>query len=202
VSCRLNLSRGASMSVQKRLWDLIVLAIFVFATAFATAPWFAFRALKAAAQYEDVQAIGELVDFPAVRRSLTAELNETPAAAPAEPPSIWRDPLGVFKRAIEPIAPPEPKVDRYLTVAGLSALTRGYAPGAAPPAPSRPATALDKAKAALVGPHPTIAYWDPHRVRISVKRPGQPARATVFTFRRDKLFTWRLVHVRLPPDER
>jgi hypothetical protein len=35
-------------------------------------------------------------------------------------------------------------------------------------------------------------------VRISVKRPSQPAKATVFTFRRDKLFTWRLVHIRLP----
>jgi hypothetical protein len=71
------------MTIQKRLWDLVVLAIVIFAAAFATAPWFAFRALKAAAQYEDVQAISELVDFPAVRGSLTAELNDkTPAAAP------------------------------------------------------------------------------------------------------------------------
>ena len=191
------------MTIQKRLWDLVVLAIFVFAAAFATAPWFAFRALKAAAQYEDVQAISELVDFPAVRRSLTAELNETPAAAaPAEPLSIWRDPLGVFKRAIEPIAPPEPKVDRYLTVAGLSALTHGYRPGSAPATPPKPATAMDKAKAAVAGPHATIAYWDPNRVRINVKRPGHPAKTTVFTFRRDQLFTWRLVHIRLPLDER
>jgi hypothetical protein len=192
------------MTIQKRLWDLVVLAIFVFAAAFATAPWFAFRALKAAAQYEDVQAISELVDFPAVRGSLTAELNDkTPAAsAPAEPPSIWRDPLGVFKRAIAPIAPPEPKVDRYLTIQGLSALTRGYAPGTAPPVPPKPATAMDKAKAAVSGPHAMIAYWDPNRVRISVKRPDQPAKTTVFTFRRDKLFTWRLVHIRLPQDER
>lgn len=190
------------MTFQKRLWDLVVLAIAVFAAAFATAPWFAFRALKAAAQYEDVQAIGELVDFPAVRRSLTAELNEVPAAAPAEPPSLWRDPLRVFKRAIEPITPPEPKVDRYLTVPGLAALTRGYAPSAAPPAPEKPATAFDQVKAAVAGPHAAIAYWDPNRVRISVKRPGQPSKATIFTFRRDRLFTWRLVHIRLPLDER
>jgi hypothetical protein len=189
------------MTLQKRLWDLVVLAIVIFAAVFATAPWFAFRALEAAAQYEDVQAIGELVDFPAVRGGLTAELKEAPAAAPAEPPSIWRDPLGVLKRAMGPIAPPEPKVDRYLTVQGLAALTRGYAPGAAP-APPQPATALDKAKAALAGPHPTIVYWDPNRARISVKRPGQPSKATIFTFRRDKLFTWRLVHIRLPTDER
>jgi hypothetical protein len=192
------------MTIQKRMWDLVVLAIVVFAAAFATAPWFAFRALKAAAQYEDVQAIGELVDFPAVRRGLTDQLNDAvpAAAAPAEPPSIWRDPLGVFKRAIGPIAPPEPKVDRYLTVAGLSALTRGYAPGAAPPPPAKPLTVTDQIKAAVVGPHPTIAYWDPNRVRISVRRPGQPGKTTVFSFRRGKLFEWRLVHVRLPVDER
>jgi hypothetical protein len=192
------------MTIQKRLWDLVVLAIFVFAAAFATAPWFAFRALKAAAQYEDVQAIGELVDFPAVRRSLTSQLNEdTPAAvAPAEPPSIWRDPLGVFKRAIEPMAPPEPRVDRYLTVSGLSALTRGYPPGRAPPAAGKPATTMAKMNAAVAGPHAGIAYWDPNRVRISVKRPGQPAKVTIFTFHREALFTWRLVHVRLPGDER
>jgi len=192
------------MTIQKRLWDLVVLAIVVFAAAFATAPWFAFRALKAAAQYEDVQAISELVDFPAVRRGLTAQLDEdVPAAvAPAEPPSIWRDPLSVFKRAIEPITPPEPKVDRYLTVAGLSALTRGYAPGAAPPPAVRPATTLDRMKAAVAGPHATIAYWDPNRVRIAVKRPGPSDQSTVFTFRRGKLFEWRLVHVRLPTDAR
>lgn len=192
------------MTIQKRLWDLVVLAIFIFAAAFATAPWFAFRALKAAAEYEDVQAISELVDFPAVRGSLTAELNDkTPAnVAPAEPPSIWRDPLGVFRKAIAPIAPPEPKVDRYLTIAGLSALTRGYQPGKAPSPPPKPLTSMDKAKAAVAGPHATIAYWDPNRVRISIKRPGQPEKTTIFTWRRDKLFTWRLVHVRLPLDER
>ncbi len=190
------------MSLQKRIWDLIVLGIFVFAAAFASAPWFAFRALKAAAQYEDVQAIGELVDFPAVRRSLTGQLNEAQPVAAAEPPSIWRDPLGAMRRAIEPIAPPEPKVDRYLTIAGISALTRGYAPGAAPAGPARPETVGGKVKAVVSGPYPTIAYWDPNRVRVAMKRPGDARRVTVFTFQRRELFTWKLVHIKLPREER
>lgn len=190
------------MTLQKRIWDLIVLAIFVFAAAFVSAPWFAFRALKAAAQYEDVQAIGELVDFPAVRRSLTAQLTpDTPASKP-EAPSIWRDPMGAFKKAVEPIAPPEPKVDRYLTVTGVRALTQGYGPGGAP----QPATGDDgvggKLKDTVKGPHPTIAYWDPNRVRIAVKRPGPRGKVTIFTFERRALFTWKLVHIRLPADER
>ncbi|WP_419320848.1 DUF2939 domain-containing protein [Caulobacter sp. ErkDOM-E] len=190
------------MSLQKRIWDLIVLGIFVFAATFASAPWFAFRALKAAAQYEDVQAISELVDFPAVRRSLTGQLVEAAPVAPAEPPSIWRDPLGAMRRAIEPIAPPEPKVDRYLTIAGISALTRGYAPGAAPAGPARPETLTGKLKAVVSGPYPTIAYWDPNRVRVAMKRPGDARRVTVFTFQRRELFTWKLVHIRLPREER
>lgn len=190
------------MSLQKRIWDLVVLAIFIFAAAFASAPWFAFRALKAAAQYEDVQAIGELVDFPAVRRSLTGQLHEAAPVAAAEPPSIWRDPLGAMRRVIEPIAPPEPKVDRFLTIAGISALTRGYAPGTAPAGPARPDSAIGKVKAVVQGPYPTIAYWDPNRVRVAMKRPGAPERVTVFTFQRKALFTWKLVHIRLPREER
>ena len=190
------------MSLQKRLWDLVVLAIFVFAAAFVSAPWFAFRALKAAAQYEDVQAIGELVDFPAVRRSLSGQLGEDAPVAPAEPPSIWRDPLAAMRRAIEPMVPPEPKVDRYLTIAGISALTRGYAPGAAPSGPARPETTLGKLKAVIEGPYPTIAYWDPNRVRVAMKRPDAPQRVTVFSFQRRALFTWKLVHIRLPREER
>lgn len=190
------------MSLQKRIWDLIVLGIFVFAATFASAPWFAFRALKAAAQYEDVQAISELVDFPAVRRSLTGQLKEAAPVAAAEPPSIWRDPLGAMRRAVEPIAPPEPKVDRYLTIAGISALTRGYAPGAAPAGPARPETLGGKIRAVVRGPYPTIVYWDPNRVRVAMKRPGQPGRVTVFSFQRTALFTWKLVHIRLPREER
>jgi len=191
------------MSLQKRIWDLIVLAIFIFAATFVSAPWFAFRALKAAADYEDVAAIGELTDFPAVRRSLTGQLQDhRPAAAAAEPPSIWRDPFGVMKRAIEPIAPPEPKVDRYLTVAGLAALTRGYAPGAAPPAAARPNSISGRIRAVVRGPYPAIVYWDPNRARIAVRRPGPVKRVTVFSFQRRALFTWTLVHIRLPVEER
>lgn len=183
------------------LFKIVVTAALVFALAFASAPYFAFRALRAATAAEDVQATAELVDFPAVRKSLTAQL--TPAlAASAEPPSIWQDPIGAFKRAIEPLAPPEPKVDRYLTLPGLSALTRGYRPGAAPP----PATGVEpldvKVKAAMKGPWPTVPYWDPNRTRIAVKRPGQEDKVTVFTFERRALFTWKLVHVQLPEGER
>ena len=55
-------------------------------------------------------------------------------------------------------------------MAGVSALTRGYAPGAAPPPAARPETVLGRMQAVVRGPYPTIAYWDPNRVRIAVRR--------------------------------
>lgn len=184
------------------LFKIVILAALVFALAFASAPYFAFRALRAATAAEDVQATADLVDFPAVRKSLTGQLTPALAATSAEPPSIWQDPIGAFKRAIEPLAPPEPKVDRYLTLPGLSALTRGYRPGKAPP-PASSVEPLDvKIKAAMKGPWPTVPYWDPNRARIAVKRPGEEDRVTVFTFERRALFTWKLVHVQLPEGER
>ena len=119
------------------LLKIAVVAAVLFALAFVTAPLFAFRALKAAAQAEDAGALVELVDFPAVRRSLTTQL--VPARqVTAEPPSILSDPFGALRRAIEPLKPPEPVVDGYLTPAGLAALSRGDRPGAPPAAKARP----------------------------------------------------------------
>lgn len=184
------------------LFKIVVTAALVFALAFASAPYFAFRALRAATAAEDVQATADLVDFPAVRKSLTGQLAPAQAPSSAEPPSIWQDPIGALKRAIEPLAPPEPKVDRYLTLPGLSALTRGYRPGDAPPAAKVPPPLAESARAALKGHLPTMPYWDPSRARVAVKRPGDETRVTVLTFERRALFTWKLVHVQLPEGER
>lgn len=183
------------------LFKIVVLGAVLFALAFVSAPWFAFRGLKAAAEAEDVSAIAELVDFPAVRKSLTTQLVPERATTP-EAPSIWTDPFGAVRRALEPLAPPAPKVDGYLTAEGLSALTRGYRPGAAPPVLRDSPEALDRAKAALKGPWPKVVYWGVDRTRIAVDRPGAEEVETVFTFERTALFTWRLVHIQLPKGER
>jgi len=153
------------------LFRFAVLAAVLLALAFFSAPFFALRALRAAAEAEDVGALAELVDFPAVRRSLTTQL--VPARqVTAEPPSILSDPFGALRRAIEPLKPPEPVVDRYLTPAGLSALSNGQ-----PPA------------------HAKLSYWDPHHARFRVGQTG-------LTFERRTLFGWKLTHVQLPQSER
>lgn len=167
-----------------RVSTLLALGAALFALAFLTAPWFAFRALREAAQAADAQALAELVDYPAVRASLKPQLVET--AAPGPPPDPWRDPIGALKRAIDPIRPTPPAVDRHLTPQGLHALTLAT-PGAAPAPEARP-------------PFPGLDYWGLRRVRFAVHPKGAPAREVTFTFQRRGLFTWKLTHVNLPED--
>jgi hypothetical protein len=165
-----------------RVSTLLALAAALFAVAFLTAPWFAFRALREAAATQDAQALAELVDYPAVRASLKPQVTE--AASPGPPPDLWRDPIAALKRAIEPIRPAPPAVDRHLTPQGLHALTLA-SPGAPPAPDARP-------------PFPSLDYWGFRRVRFAVHPKDAPARAVTLTFQRRGLFTWKLAHVDLP----
>ena len=173
-------------SLGRAAFRLIVIAIFGTALVFATAPFFAFRAVKAAARDGDGQALAQLVDYPAVRQGLRQQVADEPASAPA-PPDIWTDPIGAVKRAIEPIVPPPPQVEPYLSAAGLYDLARGYAPGVAP------ADASDRA-------FPRLRYWDPNRARFLVlaKDVKSADQGVVFTFERRDLFAGKLVQIRLP----
>jgi hypothetical protein len=183
------------------LFRIVLLALAIFAVAFAAAPFNAYRALRAATAAEDVQAVSDLVDFPAVRKSLVAQLDPDEART-AEPPTIWQDPIGAVKRAWKDVAPTAPKVDRYLTVAALGDVVRGYPPGAGPQATPPDRSMTGTAKSLVSGPWPGVAYFGLERVRFSVKRPGEPDTVTVLTFERRALFVWKLVHVQLPRDER
>ncbi len=183
------------------LFKVVVLLLALFGLAFATAPFFAFRALKAATAAEDAQAVGELVDYPALRKSLTAQLVDA-GPQTGETPSIWQDPIGALKNALKPLAPAAPKVDAYMTLDGLSALSRGYQPGHAPPAPKPAKTIGGMAHDIVTTPLARPSYWGPNRTRLTVSRPGQTAKKTTLTFERKTLFGWKLVAVQLPPDER
>ncbi|WP_309643931.1 DUF2939 domain-containing protein [Phenylobacterium sp.] len=169
-------------SLARAVFRLIVVLMLGTALTFAVAPFFAFRALKAAARDGDGQALAELVDYRAVREGLRPQMAAKPVAAPA-PPDIWSDPIGAVRRAIEPLTPPPPAVEPYLDAAGLYDLTRGYAPGKAPA----------DAKAAF----PKLRYWGPNRARFAVAAPGA-AEPVVFSFQRRDLFTWKLVQIRAP----
>ena len=152
-----------------RRWPqvLLISAVLV-AAGLLAAPWFAMRALQAAARDGDVQALAELVDYPAVRAGLRSD---PPPEALEAPEPIWTDPVGAVRRALERRKAAPPAAERYLTASGLSFL-------AGPPRFSN-----------------AVRHWGPNRVRFAV-RTGE--RVSLFTFQRRGVFRWRLVHLAPP----
>lgn len=185
----------------RTIFNLILVLLVGAAAAFVAAPWFAFRALKADARDGDVQGLAELVDYNAVRGTLKTQLGPTPNATTAPAPTIWTDPIGAMKRALEPLTPPPPAVERYVSAQGLHDLTRGYEPGKAPAEPQQPEGLSDQVLVAAQEPWPSLRYWGPNRSRFVVRGPDKPERETVFTFQRRGWFEWKLVQIRLPDDD-
>lgn len=152
-----------------RRWSTLLIACAALAAfAFVAAPWFALRAVQAAARDGDVHALAELVDYPAVRAGLRTDA--PPEALEAATP-VWSDPVGAVRRALERRKAAPEAAERYLTPGGLSLL-------AGPPRIAH-----------------TVRHWGPNRVRFAV-RDGQ--RTSLFTFQRRGLFRWRLVHLAPP----
>ena len=168
---------------------VLAAAALVFCIAFAAAPLLAFRAVRSAAHFGDVAALSELVDYNAVRQSLRTQVR--PASAERQPPSdLLHDPVGAIRRALEPVSP-QADVDRYLTPDALASLTEGR-DIAVQPSPA-------DSGGLFGGPVPAVRYWGTERVRLGVMDPADDERETVFTFKRENLFQWRLVGVLLPP---
>ena len=166
---------------------LILLAIGC--VSFAVAPLLAFRAIRSAAQFGDVKALSEAVDYNAVRESLRTQLR--PASAELHPPvDFLHDPIGALLRAWEPVSP-QADVDPLLSPDAIASLTEGRGP-------SGPKAKPDGGL--FGGPIPAVRYWGFDRVRLGVADPARPSRETVFAFQRRKLFDWRLVAVRLPQE--
>ena len=153
--------------MRRFLLTTLILAA-VAALAFVSAPWFALRGVQSAARDGDVQALAELIDYPAVRAGLRAQATPQ-AAAPA--PSPWQDPLGAMRRAIEPLQPQPPALERHLTPDGLHALI------------GDPAL------------FPAVRHWGPNRVRFAC---GRKSARTLLTFQRRGWLQWKLVQLGLP----
>jgi hypothetical protein len=165
---------------------IFLIGVAVFCIAFAVAPLLAFRAVRSAAEFGDVKALAELVDYNAVRESLRDGIN--PAAAARPPVDLLHDPIGALRRALEPAAP-QANVEPYLSPESLASLSEGRGLRAPKQAP---------ASGLFGGPIPAVRYWGFDRTRLGVADPAGGGRETIFTFQRRKLFDWRLVGIRPP----
>ncbi len=164
---------------------LVLILLLCAALAFCAAPWFAFRALRSAAQADDFQALGELIDYDAVRQGLHRQAEDQ--AAPA--PDVWHDPVGALRHAIAPLKP-QPALDTLTDPQALTAMTAGL-PGKSPD------SVLGQLADLVPGQHGrSIRFWDPNRCRIAVKSPD--GREALFSFERKGLFAWKLTQLRPP----
>ncbi len=143
--------------------------------------------MRSAAEFGDVQALAEAVDYNAVRESLRTQIR--PASVERRPPAdFFHDPLGVLRRAWEPVSP-QTDVNPYLSPEALASLAEGRGPKGTKTGPGG---------GLFGGPIPVVRYWGFDRVRLGVADPDDRRRETIFTFAHSKPFTWRLVGIRLP----
>jgi hypothetical protein len=174
--------------MKRPFFNLFLIALVAFGVVFVSAPWFAFRALHAAAVSNDVQAMAELIDFNAVRQGMAAQIDPA-AGAPA--PDIWHDPIGAVKRALAPVVASHDS-DAILTPNSIAALSTGSGPPK-----TTPGSLSDTIVDLIPGTHGrSILYWDPNRCRIVVKH--EDGRQAMFTFERRGWVAWKLVQIRLP----
>ena len=172
--------------LSKALSILIAIAVIWF----GVSPYWAFFAIRSAAQSNDAGRMAELIDYPKVKQSLRDQIDPAHAAGPA--PNVWEDPLGALRRSLEPLQP-SPTADSYLTPQAMAGLTMGRGRDArkAPP----PVEAPDDNRV-VARPYPAYSYWGPNTARLTIRDADDGE--TMFTFSR-KGVTWKLVHIGLPP---
>ena len=71
--------------VRRQLFQIFVLCLVLFGLAFALAPWFAFRALKANARDHDVAGLAEMVDLRAPASVIRSRSPDNPPPPLAKP---------------------------------------------------------------------------------------------------------------------
>ena len=157
---------------------------------FGVAPYWAFFALRSAAQSNEAASLATLIDYPKVKASLRDQIDPGHPAGP--PPNIWEDPIGALRRSLEPIQP-SPTADAYLTPQALAALTMGRGRDASHAAPASEGPDDNRL---FARPIPAYSYWGPNTARLTIEDPEE--HATTFTFAR-KGVEWKLVHIGLPP---
>lgn len=154
------------------------------------APYWAFFALRSAAQSNDAAAMAELIDYPKVKLALRDQIEPGRAAGP--PPNVWEDPIGALRRSLEPLQA-SPTADSYLSPHAVAALTMGMGRESRKAAPT---VSQPDDNRLIARPYPGYRYWGLNLVRLAIADDEQGE--TMFTFAR-KGFAWKLVHVGLPP---
>lgn len=168
-----------------------------FLVAYLASPVFAVRSLINAARTGDEARLERLVDFPAVRDDLKAQLNAQLVRRVREDPELRDNPLSSLGLVLVPSLVAG-VVDAFVTPEAISAMVQtaeapdligeGGRPALAPP-PERP-------KDIRIG----YGYRGLHRFAGTLTDRSRPHERIDLIMQRRGVFGWKLTQVRLPRD--
>lgn len=154
---------------------------------YLASPLVAFNSLKDAAHSGDADKLERLVDFPAVRDSLKAQMLASLSAHMAADPEMRDNPFAGMAMLMVP-AIVNGAIDAYVTPEGLGAMVKGQKPVGDAPAvePAAPGQDVET----------SFGYSDLNTFRVRV----DPADAEPLTMvmHRSGLFDWELKRIELP----
>lgn len=171
-------------------WIWAVAAIFLLLVgAYVVSPFWAARQLRIAAVTGDSDGLEKLVDFPAVRGSLKAQLTVIGRKRLDADPSLKGNPFAGIGMLLMPNVI-NSMVDRLVTPEAISTMaTRGEVVREGRPAASKRQVTY------------AYGYRALDRFDVQIRNRNAPEERTfTFVFGRRGLFTWRLVRIQVPPD--
>ena len=169
---------------------LTLLAVLVFAGAYAASPLFAFQQLKQAAETGDRDRLEALVDFPAVREDLRSQTESRALKLGREAGGIGHPLAMLLGRAASELS--DKAVDRLVTPDAIANLVR-YGRSARDAAPTDSAGA----KAKTQGPSIRYAYLTPDRFKVTIAKSKNAVAAVALIMDRRGLFSWRVERIEL-----
>lgn len=172
----------------RRLAALLLVVVLGLLGYVAAGPWMTMHAIREALREHDAAALARQVDFPALRGSLKAQLEDRLARATG--PDWQSNPLGRFGLVVVGGAL-DATVDTMVTPSGLAALMEGHAVWNR--ARGRPVTAAEGAPEPLR--EARQRYESPSRFTATIRDAA--GRPLVFVLQRRGLH-WKLVDIRLP----
>jgi hypothetical protein len=179
----------------KKLVALLLAVVLLLGAYVAAGPYLTIRAIRAAVQAQDAQALAAQVDFATLRGSLKAQLVD--AMVREAGPDAQSSLIGSFALSVG-TGVVNTAVDAMVNPAGLAALMEGRRIWRGTrDSFARPATGADGLPAQDAPPLQDAKYRYESASRFTATVTDEAGRPVVFVLRRDGL-RWRLADIRLP----
>ena len=158
-------------------------------------PYIAVLSLKSAAANHDRDKLEELVDFPAVRESLKAQMKAAMLKSFANDPEMQGNPFAGLALAMAPVMI-DGMIDSFVTPDAMTTILRDGKPG-------KPSEASTN-ETVQPGSEPDYeqGFKDLNTFNVTVlPHAAPPSEKTTMVFKRQGLFDWRLKRIDLPLDD-